>query len=110
MKTALKEVTLDSIRKYDPRLSLSATLIPGKKICKRCEMKLNPSTDEFVDDQGEYSHNDSSFLECNVETANQSLTSIECTPLKKVRSDRTIMKSEKYQKQVDSWLKYIRGP
>ena len=27
-------------------------------------MKLNPSTDEFDDDQGEYSHDDSSFLEC----------------------------------------------
>ena len=52
-------------------------------------MKLNPSTDEFDDDQGEYSHDDS-FLECNVETANQSLTSLDCTPLKKVRSDREI--------------------
>ena len=53
-------------------------------------MKLNPSTDEFDDDQGEYSHDDSSFLECRVETANQSLTSLDCTPLKKVRSNRTI--------------------
>ena len=84
MKTTLKEMTLDSIRKYDSRLLLSVTLIPGKKICTRCEMKLNPSTDEFDDDQGEYSHDDSSFLECSIETANQSLTSLDCTPLKKV--------------------------
>ena len=56
--------------KTTSRLLLSATLIPGKKICKRCEMKLNPSTDEFDDDRGEYSHDDWSFLECNVETAN----------------------------------------
>ena len=95
MKTTLKEPTLDSIRKYDSRLLLSVTLIPGKKICKRCEMKLNPSTDEFDDDQGAYSQNDSSFLECSIETANQYLTSLDCTPLKKVRSDRAIiMESE----------------
>ena len=80
VKTTLKELTSDGIRKYDPRLLLSATLIPGKKICKRCEIKLNPSTDEFDDDQGEHSHNDSSFLECRIETANQSLTSLDCTP------------------------------
>ena len=49
-KTTLKELTLDSTRKYDSRLLLSATLTPGKKNCKRCEMKLNPSTDEFDDD------------------------------------------------------------
>ena len=49
------------------------TLIPEKKICKRCEMKLNPSTDEFDNDQGEYSDDDdSSFLECSIETANHS--------------------------------------
>ena len=54
-------------------------------------MKLNPSTDEF-DDEFEYSHNDSSFLECSIETANQSLTSLDYTPLK---SDRAIMESEK---------------
>ena len=87
VKTTLKELKLDGIRKYDPRLLLSAT---GKKICKRCEIKLNPSTDEFDDDQGERSHDDSSFLECRIETANQSLTSLDCTPLKKVRSDRAI--------------------
>ena len=63
VKTTLKEMTLDSIRKYDSPLLLLATLIPGKKISKRCEMKLNPSKDEFHDDQGEYSHDDSSFLE-----------------------------------------------
>ena len=39
VKTTLKEMTLDSIRKYDSRLLFSATLISGKKICKRCEMK-----------------------------------------------------------------------
>ena len=83
VKTALKELTLDSIRKYDSCLLLSVTLISGKKICKRCKMKLNPSTDKFDDDQREYSHDDSSFLECSVETANQSLTSLDCTPLKK---------------------------
>ena len=59
VKTTLKETTLDSIRKYNARFLLSATLIPGKKIFERCEMKLNPSTDEFDDDQGEYSHDDS---------------------------------------------------
>ena len=80
VKTTLKEMTLDCIRKYDSHLLFLATLIPGKKICKRCEMKLNPSTDEFDDDQGEYSHDDSSFLECSIETANQSLTSLGCTP------------------------------
>ena len=52
-------------------------------------MKLNPSTDEF-DDQGEHSHDNSSFLECSIETANQSLTSLDCTPLRKVRSNRAI--------------------
>ena len=83
VKTTLKKLTLYSIRKYDSRLLLSATLIPGKKICKRCEMKLNPGTDKFDDDEGEYSHDDSPFLECSVETANQSLTSLDCTPLKK---------------------------
>ena len=90
VKTTVKELTLDSVRKYDSRLLLSATLIPGKKICKRCEMKLNPRTDEFDDDQGEYSQDDSSFLECSIETVDQSLTSLDCTPLKKVRSDRAI--------------------
>ena len=61
VKTTLKELILDSIRKYDSRLLLSATLIPGRKICKRCEMKLNPSTVEFDDDQGEHSHDEFVF-------------------------------------------------
>ena len=74
-------------------------------------MKLNPSTDEFDDDQGEYSHNDSSFLECSVEIPNQSLTSLDCTPLKKsVVTGQLIMESEKYQKQVESWPKIFQRP
>ena len=85
-------------------------MIPGKKICKRCEMKLNPSTDEFDDNQGEYSHDDSSFLECSIETANHSLPSLDWTPLKKSEvTGHVITESEKYQKQVHS-QKYSRSP
>ena len=84
MKTNGKEMTLDNIGKYDSRSLLSVTLIPVKKICKRCEMELNTSTDEFGDDQGKYSHDDSSFFECSVETANQYLTSLDCTPLQNI--------------------------
>ena len=69
-------------------------------------MKLSPSTDEFDDDQGEYSHDDASFLWCSVETANQSLTSLDCTPLTKSEmTEQLIMEREEHQKQVDSWPK-----
>ena len=75
-------------------------------------MKLNPTTDEFDDDQGEYSHNYSSFLEYSVETANQSLTSLDCTPLKKVSSDRAINYGKRKISEASRQLekKYIRGP
>ena len=87
VKSTLKELTLDNIGKYDSRLLLWATMIPGKKICKRCKMKLNPNTDKFDDNQGEYPHDDLSFLECSTETVNHSLPSLNCTTLKKI-SDR----------------------
>ena len=71
-------------------------------------MKLNPSTNGFHDDQGEYFHDDSSFLECSVETANQSLTSLDCTPLKKVRSNRAANYG-KQKSDTDMRLSRISG-
>ena len=89
VKTTLREITLEYAK---TQAGSGHVLVPGKKLCFRCYNDLNEKvkandricieTDEAICNEEDV------YDECNRDKVHSSLSSLDCSPLKQVRSDR----------------------
>ena len=90
VKTTLKEITLKFTKQYG-----GLNLIPGQKWCYRCKKTIEdlsdiPERDDMYDDDDTDFDYEAEGNVVSAEKMNETLTSIDCSPLKKVWKDREV--------------------